>query len=147
MAPPAVTRHTFAAVAPAEERKALSILLAEDNPVNQQFAVRPLEKQGHAVQVAPDGHEAVAAVAAGAFDLVLMDVQMPGMSGLEAAVAIRERERTTGGRVPIVAMTARALNADRDACLAAGMDGYIAKPVSPKVLAEAIARAMPAGLS
>ena len=65
MAPPAVTRHTFAAVAPAEERKALSILLAEDNPVNQQFAVRPLEKQGHAVQVAPDGHEAVVAVAAG----------------------------------------------------------------------------------
>lgn len=120
--------------------KALNVLLAEDNLVNQQLAVRLLEKQGHTVRVAANGREALAALDATSFDVVLMDVQMPEMSGLEATASIRARERVSGGHLPIIAMTARAMNGDRDACLAAGMDAYIAKPVSPKLLAEAIAQ-------
>ena len=140
-----VTRYSLSASArEASTPKPLSILLAEDNRVNQQLAVRLLEKQGHSVWVAEDGQAALDALEAGQFDLVLMDVQMPGVSGLEATVAIRARERDGGGHLPIIAMTARALNGDREACLAAGMDGYISKPVSPKMLAEAIAEYGPA---
>jgi two-component system sensor histidine kinase/response regulator len=135
-----VTRYSLAAsVREAGAPKPLSILLAEDNRVNQQLAVRLLEKQGHRVSVAENGQAALDALEAARFDLVLMDVQMPGLSGLEATVAIRARERDSGEHLPIIAMTARALNGDREACLAAGMDGYISKPVSPKLLAEAIA--------
>ncbi len=136
-----VTRYSLGAAA--QERKttkALNVLLAEDNLVNQQLAVRLLEKQGHTVRVAANGREALAALDATSFDVVLMDVQMPEMSGLEATASIRARERVSGGHLPIIAMTARAMNGDRDACLAAGMDAYIAKPVSPKLLAEAIAQ-------
>jgi CheY-like chemotaxis protein len=131
---PALTRHSLN-----ESRRKLRILLAEDNAINQKLAVRLLEKQGHEVTVANDGLEAVAAVGNGEFDVVLMDVQMPNMSGLEAAAAIRALERGTGKHVPIVAMTAHAMKGDREICLAAGMDGYLSKPIKPGQLMEVIA--------
>ncbi|MEO8482747.1 MAG: PAS domain-containing protein [Acidobacteriota bacterium] len=115
----------------------LRILLAEDNTVNQLVASRLLEKRGHSVVVARNGREALAAIgttlAAGQagsrpFDLVFMDVQMPGMDGFETTAIIREREKSTGAHLPIVAMTANAMVGDRERCLAAGMDDYVAKP-------------------
>jgi CheY-like chemotaxis protein len=118
-----------AAVARPRGSRALSILVAEDNPVNQRLAVRLLERQGHTVVVAGNGEEALAALEQRPFDLVLMDVQMPGMDGLQATASIRRREAVEGGHVPIVAMTAHAMAGDRDRCLAAGMDAYVAKPV------------------
>jgi signal transduction histidine kinase/DNA-binding response OmpR family regulator len=108
----------------------LGILLAEDNPVNQKLAVRLLEKRGHSVRVAGNGREAVEILERESFDIALMDLQMPEMSGFEAVAAIREREARTGGRLPIVAMTAHAMNEDRERCMAAGMDGYVSKPIS-----------------
>jgi PAS domain S-box-containing protein len=116
----------------------LNVLLAEDNVVNQRVAVGLLSKRGHEVTVAGNGREVLAAFDAGRFDVVLMDVQMPEMGGLEAAAAIRERERQTGGHIPIVAMTAHAMAGDRERCLAAGMDGYLAKPIDPLALFAAI---------
>jgi signal transduction histidine kinase/CheY-like chemotaxis protein len=110
------------------------ILLVEDNVVNQQVASRLLTRRGHHVTIAPDGSEALARLDQETFDLVLMDLQMPVMGGLEATVAIRQRERVTGQHVRIVAMTAHALNRDRDRCLAAGMDGYLSKPIDPLLL-------------
>jgi PAS domain S-box-containing protein len=126
----------------------LKVLLAEDNVVNQRVAVGLLSKRGHEVTVAGNGREALAALETGRFDVVLMDVQMPEMGGLEAAVAIRERERQQGGHVPIVAMTAHAMAGDRERCLAAGMDGYLAKPIDPLALFAAIEKgtAMPDSL-
>jgi signal transduction histidine kinase/CheY-like chemotaxis protein len=107
----------------------LKILLAEDNVVNQLLAVRMLEKRGHRVTLARNGREAVDALQAGAFDLVLMDIQMPEMDGFEATVAIRQSERGTGRHQPIVAMTAHAMKGDDQRCVDAGMDGYLAKPI------------------
>jgi CheY-like chemotaxis protein len=110
----------------------LRLLLVEDNPVNQKVAVRLLERRGHEVVVAADGAEALAILdkASGRkFDVVLMDVQMPGMGGFEATAAIRARERTTGTHVPIVAMTASAMKDELESCLRAGMDTHLAKPV------------------
>ncbi len=133
-----ITRHTLR-----ENRRRLRILLAEDNPVNQKVAVRMLEKRGHNVTVASNGAEAVAAVAAGEFDLVLMDVQMPEMDGFEATAAIREQERETGRHLPIIAMTAHAMEGDREKCLAAGMDGYVAKPVASRELFAVIEGLVP----
>ncbi|MGH9438307.1 MAG: response regulator, partial [Terriglobia bacterium] len=118
----------------------LRVLLAEDNAVNQQLAKRLLEKHGHDVTIADDGLQALAAVDKRDFDLILMDVQMPEMGGLEATAAIREQEKLTGAHVPIIAMTARAMIGDREQCLAAGMDGYISKPVQTAQLFETIAR-------
>ena len=112
------------------------ILLAEDNGVNRIFIVRLLEKHGHSVVTAVDGRDALAAFAKCHFDLVLMDVQMPGMDGLEATEAIRELEKESSLHVPIVALTAHALNGDRERCLAAGMDGYLSKPVHADELLE-----------
>jgi len=112
----------------------LRILLAEDNPVNQLLAARLLGKQGHSVAVAHNGREALERIEAQPFDLVLMDVQMPELDGLEATAAIREREKTTGGHIPIVAMTAHAMRGDQERCLAAGMDGYVSKPINVKEL-------------
>ncbi len=123
--------------APATGRP-LRLLVAEDNPVNQRLAIRLLEKQGHAVVVAGNGRQALEALAREAFDAVLMDVQMPEMGGLEATAAIRARERGTGRRVPIVAMTAHAMTGDRERCLEAGMDGYVSKPIQAKELSRAL---------
>jgi CheY-like chemotaxis protein len=103
--------------------------LAEDNAVNQTLAVRLLEKRGYIVSVAGNGREALAALDKEGIDLVLMDVQMPEMDGLQATVAIRERERSTGRHTPIVAMTAHALKSDEGRCLSAGMDAFISKPI------------------
>jgi CheY-like chemotaxis protein len=119
----------------------LRVLLAEDNPVNQKLTVRLLEKHGHIVVVAGNGREALAAIARHRFDLVLMDVQMPEMDGLEAARAIRVQERTTGEHLPIIAMTAHAMNGDREICLEAGMDRYIRKPISAAEFFAAIGQA------
>ena len=120
----------------------LSILLAEDNRVNQRLAVRLLETRGHRVVVADNGRLAVAALDAQAFDLVLMDVQMPEMDGFEATAAIRVRERDRGGRIPIIAMTAHAMKGDRERCLQSGMDEYIAKPIQAAELCELIERVL-----
>jgi len=110
--------------------RALRILLVEDNPVNQKVASRLLEREGHTVTVAPDGRVAVALAGDAAFDVVLMDVQMPEMDGLEATAVIRAGERHgRRPRLPIVAMTAHAMAGDRERCLAAGMDAYVSKPV------------------
>jgi PAS domain S-box-containing protein len=126
-----------------ENRRALRVLLAEDNPVNQTLAVRLLGKRGDEVVVVGTGREAVAALEQEPFDLVLMDVQMPEMDGLEATSRIRAREREGGGHVPIIAMTAHAMKGDRERCLDAGMDGYVSKPVQAQELFAAIARLLP----
>jgi CheY-like chemotaxis protein len=118
----------------------LHVLLAEDNPVNQRVAQRLLEKNGHAVVVANNGREALARYAAAQFDIVLMDVQMPEMDGFAATAAIRQLQETNGTRVPILAVTAHAMKGDRERCLAAGMDGYVTKPVHPPTLFAEIDR-------
>jgi len=127
----------------------LRILVAEDNPVNQRLIARLLEKRGHRVTMVADGRETVEAVEKDGYDLVLMDVQMPEMDGLEATAAIRKREAGTEVHIPIVALTAYAMKDDRDRCLAAGMDGYLTKPVRPQELDDLLqsymARRMEAG--
>ncbi|NUQ66010.1 MAG: response regulator [Pirellulales bacterium] len=121
----------------------LGILLVEDSLVNRKLAVGLLEKYGHTVTVAVDGREALGCWKAQEFDVVLMDVQMPEMDGFEATQGIRAREKGTGRHTPVVAMTAHALKGDRERCLGAGMDGYIAKPIRVKELFEAIAAVLP----
>ena len=120
------------------EVKSLHILLAEDNVVNQKVAVRILERQGHKVEVAENGKEALKLLEARTFDVVLMDVQMPEMNGFEATACIRSLEKTTGAHLPIIAMTANAMKGDRERCLAEGMDGYISKPIKIPELLEAL---------
>jgi two-component system sensor histidine kinase/response regulator len=121
---PLVTGH-----AQRETNKRSRVLLAEDNAVNQMLAVRLLEKHGYAVVIAVNGREAIAAFKRESLDVILMDIQMPEMDGFEATVAIREREKSTGGHIPIIAMTAHSLVGDEERCLAAGMDGYVSKPI------------------
>ena len=121
---PLVTRHTLR-----EARNRSRVLLVEDNKVNQTLALRLLEKRGYNVSVAGDGRQALAALEREQFDIVLMDVQMPEMDGFQATAAIRDRERSTGTHIPIIAMTAHALKGDEDRCLSAGMDAYISKPI------------------
>ncbi len=133
-----VTRHTLR-----EARRAGRILLVEDNPVNQLVARRVLEKRGHTVVTANNGLEALAILDAAAFvgfGCVLMDVQMPEMDGFQCTALIRERERTTGGRLPIIAITAHAMEGDAARCLAAGMDGYLSKPIQPDQLFDLVER-------
>jgi len=110
--------------------------------VNQKLAVRILEKRGHMVVVASDGRQAIDAWEAQPFDLILMDVQMPGMGGFEATAIIREREKQTGTHIPIIAMTAHAMKGDRERCLEAGMDGYVPKPIRSDELFEVINQVM-----
>jgi len=139
---PLVTRHMLR-----ETRHRSRVLLAEDNDVNQMLAVRLLEKRGYTVSVSADGRAALAAFEKEPFDFVLMDVQMPEMDGFEATAAIRAKEKLNGGHIPIIALTAHSLKADEERCLAAGMDGYLSKPINTtelfdtieKVLAEASA--------
>ncbi|HEY5330062.1 MAG TPA: response regulator [Acidobacteriaceae bacterium] len=114
--------------------RTLNILVAEDNMVNQKLARRLLEKRGHKVVLAGNGREALKALDAATFDLILMDVQMPDMDGLQATEELRRREKLTGGHCPVVAMTALAMKGDKERCLAAGMDGYLSKPLRPHEL-------------
>jgi signal transduction histidine kinase/DNA-binding response OmpR family regulator/HPt (histidine-containing phosphotransfer) domain-containing protein len=124
-----------------EAPRGLRILLAEDNRVNQVVVLRMLEKMGHTVKIACNGREAVSFTAAESFDLVFMDVQMPEMDGLMATKNIRGREKQTGLHIPIIAMTAHAMQGDRERCLQAGMDGYVSKPVSSQEIESVIATA------
>jgi CheY-like chemotaxis protein len=128
-----VTRHTLR-----EGRAPLRILLTEDNIVNQRLASRLLEKAGHVVVVAEDGAKALEACKDNTFDLILMDVQMPVMDGMEATAAIRQSEESAGTHIPIIAMTAHAMTGDRQRFLKAGMDGYVSKPIHSRELLEAI---------
>lgn len=134
---PLLTRFSLAG----EERSGmLRILVAEDNLVNQRLIVRLLEKRGHRVAVAGNGFETLAALEKQAFDLVLMDVQMPEMDGFKATAAIRRKEKNTGQHQNIVALTAHAMKGDHERCLAEGMDGYLSKPIRPQELDEVLAR-------
>jgi PAS domain S-box-containing protein len=130
---PLVTRHTLR-----EAQNRARVLLAEDNLVNQTLALRVLEKRGYVVTVAGDGQAAITALESGSFDLVLMDIQMPGMDVFEATAAIRAKEKATGEHIPIIAMTAHALKGDQERCLSAGMDGYVSKPIRTSELFSAI---------
>jgi PAS domain S-box-containing protein len=134
--PPLVTQHTLR-----ETLCPLRILLAEDNAVNRRIAVGMLEKRGHTVVVSANGKEALAALEAEGerpFDLIIMDVQMPEMDGIEATALIREKEKGNGRRIPIIALTAHAMKGDRDICINAGMDGYVSKPLRANELLAAM---------
>ena len=128
-----ITRHTIA-----EDRKKVKILLVEDNPVNRKFATSLLTKRGYSVMEAVTGLDAVYTFEDHDFDMILMDVQMPEMDGLEATIEIRKREEDTGTHIPIIAMTAHAMKGDKERCLKAGMDGYISKPVQVSELMSCI---------
>jgi CheY-like chemotaxis protein len=134
---PLVTRHMLR-----ETRHRSRVLLAEDNAVNRKFAVRLLEKRGYTVSVVADGRAALAALEKELFDVVLMDVQMPEMDGFEATASIRAKEKSTGGHIPIIALTAHSLKADQERCLAAGMDGYISKPIRTNELFATIEKVL-----
>ena len=135
-----ITRHSLAeSRSRLQSPHPLRILVAEDNRVNQTLARRVLEKQGHAVTIACNGREAVKAFEEGAFDLILMDVQMPELDGMEATEAIRKLEAGRG-RTPIIALTAHVMMSDRERCLAAGMDGFVSKPIQTGEIMQAIAQ-------
>ncbi len=133
---PLITRYSLQDAR--EPGSSLKVLLAEDNVVNQRLVVRLLEKRGHRVAVAANGLEALAALKKEHFDLVLMDVQMPEMDGMEATAAIREEEKSGGEHQMIIALTAHAMKGDREKCLSAGMDGYLTKPIQPQELDEVL---------
>jgi CheY-like chemotaxis protein/HPt (histidine-containing phosphotransfer) domain-containing protein len=139
----AITRVLVGAAPPQTRLRPLDILLAEDNVVNQKLAVTVLEKDGHRVTVAGNGRVALDLSARHRYDVILMDLQMPEMGGLEATAAVRAREAGTGHHQPIVAMTAHAMKGDAERCLAAGMDGYVSKPVQFAELARVIAVVVP----
>jgi hypothetical protein len=135
--PPLLTRHVLR-----QQEATLDVLLVEDNPINQKVALHLLGKWGHRVTVANNGQEALDRLESDRFDVVLMDMQMPVMGGVEATQFIRRREAERGlPRLRIVAMTANALEADRDACLAVGMDDYLSKPFKATELAEKLVAA------
>ena len=124
--PDLVTRHTIR-----ETRRKLRILVAEDNAINRELVTRLLQKHGHTVMAVTTGREAVDLLDKDAAncDLVLMDVEMPDMDGFQATAIIREKEKLSGKHIPIIALTAYAMKGDRERCLAAGMDGYVPKPI------------------
>ena len=128
-----MTRHSLS-----EARRILSVLVVDDNPVNQHVAVRLVEKQGHSVVAVGSGRAALEILENKTFDVVLMDVQMPDMDGFEATTLIRQKERQTEGHIPIIAMTAYAMQGDREHCIASGMDAYVSKPINIKELFAAI---------
>ncbi len=130
-----VTRHTIR-----ENRSALRVLVAEDNAVNQRLALRLLERSGHSVLLAQNGLEALDLLGRHTVDVVLMDIQMPGMDGFETTAGIRDREKQNGGHIPVFAMTAHAMKGDSEICLAAGMDGYISKPIDAQKLRDLLER-------
>jgi two-component system, sensor histidine kinase and response regulator len=134
-----VTRHSLC-----ECRQRRRILLAEDNLVNQKLLVRLLENRGHTVVVATNGRETLAALERERFDMLLMDVQMPEMDGIQTTAASRHQERQSSRRLPIIAMTAHAMRGDREQCLQAGMDGYISKPVRADELLAVVEGILPA---
>jgi two-component system, sensor histidine kinase and response regulator len=140
--PALVTVTAKVEVKPAIAEQALRILLAEDNVVNQKVAVALLSRLGHELTVAPNGQAAIDAYRRQTFDVILMDVEMPVMSGYDATRAIRILEATTGAHMPIVAMTARAMKGDRERCLEAGMDDYLSKPIQGKLVMDVIRRAL-----
>ena len=119
------------------------VLLAEYNEINRLIALRLLARAGYRAHAVANGRLAVAEVLNGAYDAVLMDVHMPEMDGFEATAAIREREKSSGKHLPIMAMTAHAMAGDRERCLAAGMDGYVSKPIQAKELFEAVEKLIP----
>jgi signal transduction histidine kinase/DNA-binding response OmpR family regulator len=140
LVPPVMMQNlpmALAADRPASRRR-LHILLAEDNPINQQLVARMLANRGHTVEVVSTGAAALAALEQQAFDVVLMDVQMPEMDGFEATAAIRARERATNRHLPIIAMTAHAMRGDQERCFNAGMDAYLSKPMTAAALSTAI---------
>jgi two-component system sensor histidine kinase/response regulator len=144
-----ITRHSLGETrSRLQLLRSLRILVAEDNRVNQTLARRLLEKQGHTVTIASNGREAVKAFEEGGFDLILMDVQMPELDGMEATEAIRKLE-VGRSRTPIIALTAHAMASDRERCLAAGMDGFVSKPIQTGELMLAMAQlcenSVPAG--
>ncbi len=131
-AQPLITRYSLTTARPGAV--SLRILVAEDNAVNQKLVARLLEKRGHCVKVVANGREALGALNERDYDLVLMDVQMPEMDGFEATRELREREKQTGHRTPIIALTAHAMKGDRERCLEAGMDAYLTKPIRANIL-------------
>ena len=133
-----ITRHTLAE----EKKRRIRILLAEDNVVNQKLALRLLEKFGYRADAVGNGSEAVELVQKIPYDLILMDVQMPEMDGLEATRLIRGMEEQMGRHIPIIAMTAHAMTGDRERCIENGMDDYVAKPIKPQELQEVIEKQM-----
>jgi CheY-like chemotaxis protein len=138
---PAVV-HQIATAAPVEKPRPLNVLLAEDNAVNQKLAIHLLTTAGHRVRLAHDGLQAVDLYQQEAFDLICMDLQMPEMGGLEATKQIRCLEQETGRHVPIIALTAHAMQGDRERCIDAGMDGYVSKPVRRDELTSEIGRVL-----
>ena len=132
---PSAARHVVRGM-----HRRLRVLVAEDNPVNQELVLQLLERRGHSVIVAENGKQAISALEKHKFDLVVMDVQMPEMGGIEATGEIRRKEKRSGGHIPIFAMTAHGMPGDRERCLAAGMDGYIPKPIDPKLFMQLIER-------
>jgi CheY-like chemotaxis protein len=128
-----VTRYTLR-----EADRSYRLLLAEDNAVSQRLIMRMLQKRGHYVVAVASGAEALDALEKDRFDMVLMDIQMPEMDGLEATRLIRAREQTGHGHVPVIALTAHAMQGDRERCLEAGMDDYLSKPVKMEELFELV---------
>ncbi len=141
-----LSRLRLAPSAPAQRVVPRAVLLVEDNVVNQRVAIGLLQGRGHRVVVRANGQEAIAALDHAAFDVVLMDLQMPVMGGLEATAEIRRREQATGGHVRIVAMTAHAMTGDRERCLSAGMDDYLPKPIAPHTLFAMVEQTEPAAV-
>lgn len=132
---PLITKHSLR-----ESHRAFRILLAEDNVINQKVAACILEKNGYTVEIANDGREAISALEKAAFDVILMDVQMPRIDGFKATSLIRKREKGTGVHIPIIAMTAHAMKGDQERCLKAGMDDYLAKPLNTEDLLEKVGK-------